>query len=50
MGVPAEQIKGALRLSWCHERARLHNCRGRAHHLTPEVPWDDVADRMRGLR
>jgi len=30
MGVPAEQIKGALRLSWCHERARLQLPRARS--------------------
>jgi len=30
MGVPAEQIKGALRLSWCHERVRLQLPRARS--------------------
>lgn len=36
MGLPADRIKGALRLSWCH--------------LTPDVAWDEVADAVRNLQ
>jgi len=36
MGLPAEQINGALRLSWCH--------------LTPEVAWSEVAEVIQTLR
>lgn len=36
MGLQEEQIKGALRSSWCH--------------LTPEVRWGEVVGRIRGLR
>jgi len=36
MGLQEEQIKGALRLSWCH--------------LTPEVRWGEVVGRIEGLR
>jgi cysteine desulfurase len=36
MGLSEDHVKGALRLSWCH--------------LTPEVPWDAIVDRIRGLR
>lgn len=35
MGLAEDTVKGALRLSWCH--------------LTPEVPWDDVASCLAGL-
>jgi cysteine desulfurase len=35
MGLPGDQIKGALRLSWCH--------------LTPTIPWDDVVSGIRSL-
>lgn len=35
MDLPEDQIKGALRLSWCH--------------LTPEVPWNMVADSIKSL-
>jgi cysteine desulfurase len=34
-GLPDNQIAGALRLSWSH--------------LTPEAPWDEVADRLSQL-
>ncbi len=36
MGLPPEQVKGAVRLSWCH--------------LTPSVPWGDVVGRLEGMR
>lgn len=36
MGLPEDSIKGTLRLSWCH--------------LTPEVPWRDVARLIQKLR
>lgn len=36
MGLSPETINGALRLSWCH--------------LTPEVPWGEVAAAIRALR
>lgn len=35
MGLPEEQIKGTVRLSWCH--------------LTPEVDWEGVAAAIRRL-
>ena len=35
MGLPENQIRGALRLSWCH--------------LTLDVPWDQIVDRQRHL-
>jgi cysteine desulfurase len=35
MGLPDDVVKGALRLSWCH--------------LTPDVPWDEVASCLAGL-
>jgi cysteine desulfurase len=35
-GLPEEQINGALRLSWSH--------------LTGQVPWDEVAERLAALR
>lgn len=35
MGLPREQVKGALRLSWCH--------------LTPEVDWVAVQSRLKVL-
>ena len=36
MDLSPDHIKSALRLSWCH--------------LTPDVPWGEVVDRLRGLR
>lgn len=36
MALPEDRIKGALRLSWCH--------------LTPEVPWREVARLIQKLR
>ena len=36
MGLPDEVVRGALRLSWCH--------------LTPDVPWDQVVDRLAELK
>ena len=36
MELPEDQIKGALRLSWCH--------------LTPDVPWKDVAEKIQSLQ
>lgn len=36
MGLPGEAIAGAVRLSWCH--------------LTPDVDWLAIAERIRGLR
>jgi len=36
MALPADRIKGALRLSWCH--------------LTPTPPWGKVVDRVKSLR
>ena len=36
MGLPPEQIAGAVRMSWCH--------------LTPEVDWEAVAKRISSLR
>jgi cysteine desulfurase len=36
MGLSDDIVTGALRLSWCH--------------LTPDVPWDDVANCLAGLR
>ena len=36
MGLSEDNVKGALRLSWCH--------------LTQDVPWDDVANCLAGLR
>jgi len=36
MGLPEEVVRGALRLSWCH--------------LTPDVPWDQVVDRLAELK
>jgi cysteine desulfurase len=36
MDPPPDHIKGALRLSWSH--------------LTPDVPWGEVVDRLRALR
>jgi cysteine desulfurase len=36
MGLPEDHIKGALRLSWSH--------------LTPEVRWGEVVERIGGLR
>jgi cysteine desulfurase len=35
MGLSDDLIRGALRFSWCH--------------LTPEVPWEEVAGRLSGL-
>lgn len=35
MGMTEEEIAGAVRLSWCH--------------LTPEVDWEEVAKRIRGM-
>lgn len=36
MGLSEDRIKGALRLSWCH--------------LTPDVDWNGVVQRIEGLR
>jgi len=36
MSLPEDQIKGALRLSWCH--------------LTPDPPWEQVVQRIESLR
>lgn len=36
MGLPEEVVRGALRLSWCH--------------LTPDVPWNEVVDRLADLK
>jgi cysteine desulfurase len=36
MGLPDEIVRGALRLSWCH--------------LTPDVPWDQVVERLAELK
>ncbi len=36
MGLPEEAVEGALRVSWCH--------------MTGEVDWDAVAERIRELR
>lgn len=36
MGLPDEVVRGALRLSWCH--------------LTPDVPWNEVVDRLAELK
>jgi len=36
MGLPDEVVRGALRLSWCH--------------LTPDVPWNEVVDRLADLK
>jgi len=36
MGLPDEVVRGALRFSWCH--------------LTPDVPWDLVVDRLAELK
>lgn len=36
MGLPDDIVRGALRVSWCH--------------LTPDVPWDDVAACLAGLK
>ena len=35
MGLPDDVVAGALRISWCH--------------LTPDVPWGEVADRLADL-
>jgi cysteine desulfurase len=35
MGLPDEQVRGALRLSWCH--------------LTPDPPWDEMVKAIRAL-
>jgi cysteine desulfurase len=35
MDLPEDQIKGALRLSWCH--------------LTPDVPWPKVVSSINAL-
>ncbi|HTQ30398.1 MAG TPA: aminotransferase class V-fold PLP-dependent enzyme [Opitutaceae bacterium] len=35
MGLPDEQVKGALRLSWCH--------------LTPDPPWGEIVKVIRSL-
>jgi cysteine desulfurase len=35
MGLPDDEIMGALRISWCH--------------MTPSVNWPKVADRIRSL-
>jgi cysteine desulfurase len=35
MSLPDEQIKGALRFSWCH--------------LTPDPPWEEVVKVVKGL-
>jgi cysteine desulfurase len=35
MGMTEDEINGAVRLSWCH--------------LTPEVDWEGVAERIRGM-
>jgi cysteine desulfurase len=35
MALPENQIRGALRLSWCH--------------LTPNVPWDQVVDALKAI-
>lgn len=35
MGMTEEEIAGAVRLSWCH--------------LTPEVDWEEMAKRIRGM-
>jgi cysteine desulfurase len=35
MDLPADQTKGALRLSWCH--------------LTPDPPWDEVVRQIQAL-
>ena len=36
MDLPEDEIAGAVRLSWCH--------------LTPDVDWQGIADRIRSLR
>jgi cysteine desulfurase len=36
MGLTEDQIKGAIRLSWCH--------------LTPDVPWNDLVKKLHGLQ
>ena len=36
MGYGDDEANEAIRLSWCH--------------LTPEVNWDRVAERVRGMR
>jgi cysteine desulfurase len=36
MALPENQIRGALRLSWCH--------------LTPNVPWDQVVDALKAIK
>lgn len=36
MGLPDDVVRGALRLSWCH--------------LTPDVPWKQVVDRLADLK
>jgi len=36
MGMTEDEINGAVRLSWCH--------------LTPDVDWEGVAERIRGMR
>jgi cysteine desulfurase len=36
MGCGDDEANEAIRLSWCH--------------LTPEVEWEAVAERVRGLR
>ncbi len=36
MGLPENQIRGALRLSWCH--------------LTPNVPWDQIVDTLKAIK
>ena len=36
MGLPSEQVAGAVRMSWCH--------------LTPDVDWAAVAERISSLR
>ena len=36
MGLPQEQVEGAIRMSWCH--------------MTPEVNWEAIAERVWSLR
>jgi cysteine desulfurase len=35
MGIPELEIAGAVRMSWCH--------------LTPEIPWQEIAERIKSL-
>jgi cysteine desulfurase len=36
MGLPPERIQGALRISWSH--------------LTPDIDWADIAERIDAIR